>query len=343
MSRPGAMPTAPGFKQGRELETKQLGAINGHFLKWRGGVRMNSIGTAENNWIKLYESVLDDPDLQEMPAEHFRLLVNCWLLAHRYGNKLGTIRQISFRLHLDGALVAEAIDNLKDYFKCSDGTYGVAKWDVWQTTQTSTDRARKSREKKKQENDLSSCNSLTDATLATIATIATNDATHATSATNGEAAATIATIEKKRREENKKEEIKGEEKRRFEDPTAPLIIHSAITNSGPDPDELFQAAAKFACEHLPAGGDVGLTASAMRSEFQKSASFEGNPDGFCLSFTASVRKWRAAYDANPDLRTKQAQWWTRDGTYSQAPPAPRAPRRFGPVDLKAGLEVEDAL
>jgi hypothetical protein len=81
----------------------------------------------------------------------------------------------------------------------------------------------------------------------------------------------------------------------------------------------------------------------MRSEFQKSASFEGNLAGFCLSFTASVRKWRAAYDANPDLRTKQAQWWTRDGTYSQAPPAPRAPRRFGPVDLKAGLEVDDAL
>jgi len=126
-------------------------------------------------------------------------------------------------------------------------------------------------------------------------------------------------------------------------PPPPQPRQLTITDNGPDPDELFQAAAKFACEHLPAGGDIGLTASAMRSEFQKSASFEGNPAGFCLAYTASVRKWRAAYDSNPDLRTKAAQWWTRDGTYAQAPPAPRAPRRFGPVDLKAGLEVDDAL
>jgi len=126
-------------------------------------------------------------------------------------------------------------------------------------------------------------------------------------------------------------------------PPPPQTRQLAIVASGPDPDELFQTAAKFACEHLPAGGDVGLTAAAMRSEFQKSASFEGNPAGFCMAYTASVRKWRAAYDANPDLRTKQAQWWTRDGTYAQAPPAPRAPRQFGPVDLKAGLEVEDAM
>ena len=126
-------------------------------------------------------------------------------------------------------------------------------------------------------------------------------------------------------------------------PAPPPPQQLRIEDNGPDPDELFQTAAKFACEHLPAGGDVRLTASAMRSEFQKSASFEGNPAGFCLSFTASVRKWRAAYDNNPDLRTKVAEWWTRDGTYAQAPPAPRAPRRFGPVDLKAGLEVGDAL
>lgn len=119
----------------------------------------------------------------------------------------------------------------------------------------------------------------------------------------------------------------------------PLLLEA----NAPDPDELFQKAAKFACEQLPAGGDIGLTVSAMRTEFQKSASFDGNPAGFCLAYTASVRKWRAAYDNNPDLRTKAAQWWTRDGVYAQSPPAPRAPRRFGPVDLKAGLEVEDAL
>jgi hypothetical protein len=165
---------------------------------------MSTTGTAENNWIKLYESVLDDVDLQEMPAEHFRLLVNCWLLAHRYGNRIGTLRQIAFRLHLDGQFVASAMDSLKDYFNCPDGVYVVAKWDVWQGNQTSTERARKSREKKKRGDTPSTCNSVTDATLATNATIATNDAT---CATFDAAHATSATIEKKRKEENRKEQI----------------------------------------------------------------------------------------------------------------------------------------
>jgi hypothetical protein len=119
----------------------------------------------------------------------------------------------------------------------------------------------------------------------------------------------------------------------------PLLLEA----NTPDPDELFQKAAKFACETLPAGGDIALTAAAMRCEFQKSASFDGRPEAFCVSYMASVRKWRAAYDSNPDLRPKAAQWWTRDGVYAQIPAAARAPRRFGPVDLKAHEEVDDAV
>ena len=125
-------------------------------------------------------------------------------------------------------------------------------------------------------------------------------------------------------------------------PPPPQQLH--IDDSGPDPDELFQTAAKFACEHLPAGGDVGMTAAAMRMQFQNSGpKYDWSAAAFCLAYTAAVRKWRIAYDTNADLKPKEAQWWTRDGKHDQIPSAPRAPRRFGPVDLKAGLEVDDEL
>lgn len=51
-------------------------------------------------------------------------------------------------------------------------------------------------------------------------------------------------------------------------PPPPQPRQLTIADSGPDPDDLFQTAAKFACEQLPAGGDVGLTAAAMRVDFQ---------------------------------------------------------------------------
>jgi hypothetical protein len=127
-------------------------------------------------------------------------------------------------------------------------------------------------------------------------------------------------------------------------PAPPPPQQLRIDDNGPDPDELFQAAAKFACEHLPAGGDIGMTLAAMRMQFQNSGpKYDWSAAAFCLAYTAAVRKWRIAYDTNADLKPKEAQWWTRDGKHDQIPSAPRAPRRFGPVDLKAGLEVDDAL
>ena len=127
-------------------------------------------------------------------------------------------------------------------------------------------------------------------------------------------------------------------------PAPPPPQQLRIDDNGPEPDELFQTAAKFACEHLPAGGDVGMTLAAMRMQFQNSGpKYDWSAAAFCLAYTAAVRKWRIAYDTNADLKPKEAQWWTRDGKHDQIPSAPRAPRRFGPVDLKAGLEVDDAV
>lgn len=118
---------------------------------------------------------------------------------------------------------------------------------------------------------------------------------------------------------------------RANDPPLPLPL--PVRESPIDPTEMFQHAAKLACELLPAGGDVSLTTAAITAEFQKSANYAGEPGKFAASYSASVRKWRDAYDRNHDLRPKAAQWWTRDGVYSQAPPKARAKKEYGPQYL----------
>lgn len=287
---------------------------------------MTSTGTAENNWIKLYESVLDDPDLQEMPAEHFRLLVNCWLLAHRYGNKLGTIRQISFRLHMDQAFVAEAMESLKDYFKCSDGTYVVAKWDVWQTTQKSTDRARKSRERKKQENTPSSCNSLTDATFATPATIATIDAAAATFATNAVAPATIATTEKKRKEENRKEESVAAVAATRAVPPPPAEKQQQQPDFFPFDDEpdvqrLVSEAVEEVATHWPMLGNVP---NAKRVWERHAVSDPQGPEAWCRKIRQTALVHQAAHErckrSNARHFIPTLEKWVQDGDYARKPP-----------------------
>lgn len=320
-------------------------------------------GYSDRAWIKVYDAVLDDVELQTMPAEEFRFLVNCWLLARRGGNRLGRSFELAFKLRVAEVDAKAWCADLvaKNYLVERDGArLEIRNWDYWQAGKSSTERSRESRQKKKTA-DATDCNNdlLHVVAMQHDATKCNNDLLHVQrdatpcnkpplhmqhDATNCNAPllhvendATNATPKYRREEKRKEEREEGGQ------PPSALESSRLVVAEGPDPDELFQTAAKFACEQLPAGGDVNLTASAMRGEFQKSASFEGNPAGFCLAYTASVRKWRAAYDANPDLRTKQAQWWTRDGTYSQAPPAARAPRRFGPVDLKAGMEVEDGL
>lgn len=108
-----------------------------------------------------------------------------------------------------------------------------------------------------------------------------------------------------------------------------------------DPDAEFLRVAKLLCETLPAGGDVHRVVTAMRAEFARSANFEGAPLRFAKSIEKAGIAWRAAYDANRELKSQPAQYWLADGTYAQKPPQPRQRIDPGPVYLGEGVGNAD--
>ena len=93
-----------------------------------------------------------------------------------------------------------------------------------------------------------------------------------------------------------------------------------LTPNEPDPTAAFADAARYACEQLPAGGDLPMTIAAITSAYQQSASYLDRPIDFAESIRRAVASWRDAYRANRHLRPKPAQWWLRDGTFALSVP-----------------------
>jgi len=93
-----------------------------------------------------------------------------------------------------------------------------------------------------------------------------------------------------------------------------------LSQNEPDPTAAFADAARYACEQLPAGGDLPMTIAAITSAYQQSASYLDRPIDFAESIRRAVASWRDAYRANRHLRPKPAQWWLRDGTFALSVP-----------------------
>jgi uncharacterized protein YdaU (DUF1376 family) len=93
-----------------------------------------------------------------------------------------------------------------------------------------------------------------------------------------------------------------------------------LTQNEPDPTAAFADAARYACEQLPAGGDLPMTIAAITSAYQQSASYLDRPIDFAESIRRAVASWRDAYRANRHLRPKAAQWWLKDGTFALSVP-----------------------
>lgn len=106
-------------------------------------------------------------------------------------------------------------------------------------------------------------------------------------------------------------------------------------------DTEFMRVARVLCETLPSGGEVYLTAQAIRAEFARSANFQGRPFEFATNLERCCHRWRAAYDENRELRCKPAQYWISDGIYAQRPPQARQRVDPGPVYLGEGVSDGD--
>lgn len=110
-----------------------------------------------------------------------------------------------------------------------------------------------------------------------------------------------------------------------------------------DPQAEFKRLAGELVQLLPAAGDVNLTARQLEIEYSSSASFADDPLAFADSVMASAKRWRKAWDQNPALRPKAAQWWLKDGDHARRPPEPAAAKPTGMKRLIDYFpEVKDA-
>src|SRR6187431_2317540 len=84
-------------------------------------------------WIRFYDKILDDADLQSMPGDRFRFLCNCWLWARRTENKLGSAEKMAWRLRLTSEQAQAHVDALSpEYLSVVNGSLEVNGWEEWQ-------------------------------------------------------------------------------------------------------------------------------------------------------------------------------------------------------------------
>lgn len=78
-------------------------------------------------WIKLYRTLLDDPEWFDLPAESARVLINLWLIASEYGGTLPETKVLAFRLRMDETKVGEHIATLSHWLTCNGDIKMISK------------------------------------------------------------------------------------------------------------------------------------------------------------------------------------------------------------------------
>ena len=109
-----------------------------------------------SRWFRLYDDCLDDPKVQRLPPDLFKIWINLLCLASRNGGNLPCMEDIAFALRIDEAAADQAIGVLIDRGLLDDGD--IVRPHNWDSRQfksdadaTSSDRQRKKRERDKQQ------------------------------------------------------------------------------------------------------------------------------------------------------------------------------------------------
>jgi hypothetical protein len=87
-----------------------------------------------NPWFRFYNEVLNDPKVQMLPAEVFKIWVNCLCHANSTGEndgKLGNVTDVSFALRVTTEAVSSAFQILmeKEIITEENGIYFISKWE----------------------------------------------------------------------------------------------------------------------------------------------------------------------------------------------------------------------
>src|ERR1017187_7907027 len=68
-------------------------------------------------WIKLYRTLLDDPEWFALSGDASKMLANCWLLASERRGELPSLATIAFRLRMDEKRASALISQLSHWLE----------------------------------------------------------------------------------------------------------------------------------------------------------------------------------------------------------------------------------
>lgn len=66
-------------------------------------------------WFRLYDDLVDDPKVQRLPDDLFKLLINLWCLASKNKGKLPPIDDLAYSLRADKSLVLASLEALQGH------------------------------------------------------------------------------------------------------------------------------------------------------------------------------------------------------------------------------------
>jgi len=66
-------------------------------------------------WFRYYDDALDDPKVQQLPGDLFKIWVNVLCIASKRGGKLPEIKDIAFKLRMSMEQTKQAIDMLQSF------------------------------------------------------------------------------------------------------------------------------------------------------------------------------------------------------------------------------------
>lgn len=110
-----------------------------------------------SRWFRLHEEILDDPKVQRLSGEDFKVWINLLCLTSKHGGRLPPIADIAFALRLQEETVSTVLERLLNgglIVKRTGGVngshYAPHKWDERQyKSDTSTGRVKRFRERSK--------------------------------------------------------------------------------------------------------------------------------------------------------------------------------------------------
>jgi hypothetical protein len=108
-----------------------------------------------SRWFRFYDCALDDPKVQKLPAELFKVWVNLLCVASRNDGHLPSVEDLSFMLRSDAETISRVLNELRRVGLIDESEQGLTPHN-WSTRQyqsdNSAERVRKHREAKRHSN-----------------------------------------------------------------------------------------------------------------------------------------------------------------------------------------------